>query len=136
MFASSVCTTHRICESGPLSAYRRASCTANSYPPCPEKSEHSAAYSASNTSIGEDGERSQSAVSAQPHELHSSQIAKINALHVKSRLFLNGIDEELRLVGAPSAQRLNGRLVLQSALRDEVVVGHQIVRECDVELGG
>ena len=55
---------------------------------------------------------------------------------VESRLFLNGIDEELRFVSAPSAQRFNGRLVLQSALRDEVVVGQQIVRERDVELGG
>ena len=57
-------------------------------------------------------------------------------VRIKFQLFLNGVDEESRLVSAPSAQRLNGRLVLQGALRDEVVVGHQIVRKCDAELGG
>lgn len=57
-------------------------------------------------------------------------------LGVKSRLYLNGADEQFRLVSAPFAQRMNRRVVLQSALRNEVVVGLQVVRECGVELGG
>ena len=42
---------------------------------------------------------------------------------VKSRLFVHPLDEQFRLLAAPLLQRLNGRLMLQSSLRDEVVVG-------------
>jgi len=42
---------------------------------------------------------------------------------VKSRLFVHPLDEQFRLFAAPLLQCLNGRLMLQSALRDEVVVG-------------
>jgi len=44
-------------------------------------------------------------------------------LGVKSRLFVHPLDEQFRLLAAPLLQRLNGRLMLQSSLRDEVVVG-------------
>ena len=55
-------------------------------------------------------------------------------LPVKSRLFVHPLDEQFRLLAAPLLQRLNGRLMLQSSLRDEVVVGGQVMVQCVVEL--
>ena len=59
----------------------------------------------------------------------------IAALRVKSRLFLHSLIEQFGLFVAPLLQCLKGRLMLQSALRDEVVVGRQVMGQCGVELG-
>jgi hypothetical protein len=45
------------------------------------------------------------------------------SLAVKSRLFINSLDKQIRFFCAPFLQSLNRCLVLQSPLRDMVVVG-------------
>ena len=51
------------------------------------------------------------------------RISPPRSLNVKSRLFLHPFDKQFRLFAAPLLQCLNRRLMLQSALRNEVVVG-------------
>ena len=52
-----------------------------------------------------------------------SLLSLSRSLGVKSRLFLHPFDKQFRLFAAPLLQCLNRRLMLQSALRNEVVVG-------------
>ena len=47
----------------------------------------------------------------------------VNNLGVKSRLFIDSFDEQIRFLLPPGLERLNWSLMMQGALRDAVVVG-------------
>ena len=47
----------------------------------------------------------------------------LQSLDVKTRVFIDVFDEQIGMSFAPSLEGLDGRLMLQSALRDAVVAG-------------
>ena len=66
-----------------------------------------------------------SGVDIQCHHGDPYQVFRVvrNWLNVKSRLFLNAFNEQLRLLRLPRLERLDRRLVAQCTLRNELVVG-------------
>ena len=55
-------------------------------------------------------------------------------LGVKSRLLVDPFDEQIGLFSLPCLQGLNGGSMFQSALRNMVVVGRQIQRQCGLQV--
>ena len=55
-------------------------------------------------------------------------------LSVKTRVFINVFDEQIGVSFAPSLEGLDGRLMVQRALRDAVVVGGKVLGEGAFEL--
>ena len=55
-------------------------------------------------------------------------------LTVKTREFINVFDEQFGVSLVPSLEGLDGRLMVQSALRDAVVVGGKVLGERAFEL--
>ena len=60
--------------------------------------------------------------------LRQVSVLFLTIVSVKSRLFVNLLNEQFWSFRLPSFQCLNGCLVLQGALRNEVVVGGQVSR--------
>ena len=56
-------------------------------------------------------------------------------LIVKTRVFINVFDEQIGGSFAPSLEGLDGRLMVQSALREAVVVGGKVLGEHAFEDG-
>jgi hypothetical protein len=59
---------------------------------------------------------------------------RFGALHVKSRLVINALVEQLRFYGEPGFQRLNGGDVFERPLWDQVVIGLHIAQQCCFQL--
>ena len=55
---------------------------------------------------------------------------------IKSRMFVNALDEQFWAIDLPALECLDGALMVQGALRNMVVVGGQLLGERGIELGG
>lgn len=57
-----------------------------------------------------------------------------DALPVKTRVFTNVFDKQIGMTFAPGLEGLDGRLMVQRALRDALVVGAKVLGKLGLEL--